>query len=77
MREQVLDLLSAMDKNYASGAWKLTDSQADLVWLAIGGLLANYPDGAENQAIRDVARKMRDAFPAMASRPEAKEMLHE
>ena len=77
MREQVLDLLSAMDKNYASGAWKLTDSQADLVWLAIGGLLANYPDGAENQAIRDAARKMRDAFPAMASRPEAKEMLHE
>jgi len=77
MREQVLDLLSAMEKNYASGAWKLTADGADLAWLAIGGLLTNYPKGAENRSIRDAARKMRDALPSMAASPKAKELLNE
>ena len=77
MREQTLDLLSAMEKNYAAGTWKLSDGEADIVWLSIGNLLTNYPEGAENQAIRDAARKMRDALPTMAARPLAKETLHE
>jgi predicted Zn-dependent protease len=77
MREQTLDLLSVMEKKYAAGTWKQTDGEADIAWLAIGNLLTNYPEGAENQAIRDAARKMQDALPTMAARPLAKETLHE
>ncbi len=77
MREQTLDLLSAMQKNYESGVWQLSDGQADLVWIAIKNLCANYRKGEENKSIVGFARGMRDALPLMASRPMAREVLHE
>lgn len=77
MREQTVDLLSAMQKNYASGVWQLSDGQADLLWITIKNLCANYRKGEENKAILGFARGMRDALPIMASRPMAQEVLHE